>query len=456
MRFYFRGGFFIFAVLFILCGTVLAQLNINFIAVNPSATESREIDIEYFLPKELEPADILDPGELKLEYNVDKNAIAAQGKILFGPKESKTFRIQVQDVWRIDPAEIVLLKEQLDKTVATISADDPNRSAAVYVQEKLKEEMDYILRQQEEFVGNIERRIESYRANISVLEKIRDRVYSMDFLKFESKGIREIDERQDTVKMVIEVKNPSDEKELEVAHKHFLPKEVRGEDILEKADFDVRFDEKREQMYLSKEEEFAPGETKRYEIVLKDIWHFPEVKLQDLDDRARIAMMELEDTDYEESAKHLFEGILRRIGQIKESKALDTSVERHIGIFRLNTRRFNEAWWNFKRIEEMISIVRAKKLEELERKKVKNVLERLKALRGLQQLSEALFKRRLSMNVTWKIIFITMGFVAFFTTIHFIIWARRSKIMGEELGPKSGEGITIVPKPGSKSDEAEE
>ena len=190
--------------------------------------------------------------------------------------------------------------------------------------------------------------------------------------------------------------------------------------------------------------------------MLKDIWHFPEVKLQDLDDRARIAMMELEDTDYEESAKHLFEGILRRIGQIKESKALDTSVERHIGIFRLNTRRFNEAWWNFKRIEEMISIVRAKKLEELERKKVKNVLERLKALRGLQQFSEALFKRRLSMNVTWKIIFITMGFVAFFTTIHFIIWARRSKIMGEELGPKSGEGITIVPKPGSKSDEAEE
>ena len=101
----------------------------------------------------------------------------------------------------------------------------------------------------------------------------------------------------------------------------------------------------------------------------------------------------------------------------------------------------------------MISIVRAHKLEDLDRKKVKNVLERLKALRGLQQLSEALFQRRLSMNVTWKIIFGTIGFVGVFTAFHFFIWARRSKAMGEELAPTAGEGISVVPKPGEKKEE---
>jgi hypothetical protein len=430
-----------------------AQLNINFIAVNPSEKETREIDVEYFLPKELEPEDILDPGPLKLEYNIEKNAIYAKGKISFLPKESKTFRIQVRDVWRIDPGEINLLKEQLKRSIATIGQDDPAYSSALYAQNKLNEEMDYILKQQDDFVGNIERRIENYRANISVLQKIRDRVYSMDFLKFEAKGIQELDQVEGTVKMVVEVKNPFIDKDLAVTHKHYLPKEIRGEDVLEKADFDLRFDEKRGQMYLTKEENFQPGEAKQYDVILKDVWHFPDVKLQDLDDRSQIAMLELDETDYQESAHHLYENIKTRLAQIKESKALDTSIERHVGLFRLNTRRFNEAWGDFKRIEEMISIVRAKKLEALEKKKVKNVLERLKALRGLQQLSEALFKRRLSMNVTWKIIFFTMGFVGFFTAFHFFIWARRSKIMGEELAPKSGEGVTIVPKPGEKKEE---
>ena len=95
----------------------------------------------------------------------------------------------------------------------------------------------------------------------------------------------------------------------------------------------------------------------------------------------------------------------------------------------------------------MIAIVRAQKLAELEKGKVKNVLQRLKALRGLRALSEMLFKKSISVTMTWKIIFGTIVFVALFTTMHFVIWARRSGKSGEEMGPK-GEGIRIVPKPG--------
>ena len=40
-----------------------AQLSINFVAINPSETETKEIEIEYFLPKELNPDDILDKIE---------------------------------------------------------------------------------------------------------------------------------------------------------------------------------------------------------------------------------------------------------------------------------------------------------------------------------------------------------------------------------------------------------
>ncbi len=432
-----------------------AQLSINFVAVNPSETQTREIDIDYFLPPELEPDDILETGPLKLEFDVDKNAMYARGKISFGPKESKTFKIRVKDVWKIEPSEVDMLKTQLDITLDALK-DDPSYESATYVRDRLYAKMDYILKRQEEFTGNIDRRIEEYRANITTLNEIRDNVYSVDFLKYESKGIQELDEMKGTVKMVIEVSNPSKTKTQTLKHKHFLPKEVRGEDILDKKDFELRFDEKTKQSYLSKEEEFTPGEVKRYEILMKDIWNFPEVKAQDLGERAEIAMLELDGTNFQESAGRLYEDIMARLEKIRASKALDTSIDRHIGVYRLANRLYDQSITDFKRIEEMISIVRAKKLQELERKKVKNVLERLKSLRGLQQLSEALFKRKISVNVTWKIIFGTLGFVAFFTIMHFFIWSKRSKNMGEEYSSKNGEPLKVVQKPGTEKKEEDE
>jgi len=431
-----------------------AQLTINLVAVNPS-NEVKKIDINYALPSELEPNDILDSGPLKLKFNVQKNSMIAHGDIAFQPKESRTFTIRVNDVWRIDPEEIGLLKEQLESTLNLVR-DHENFESAEYMSQRLNDKMDFIMRQQEGFTGNIERRIEEYRANITVLEKIRDQIYNQDFLKFESKGLKELEESAGTITMVIEVKNPSDTKPLEVKHKHYLPKEVRSDAVLEKQDFELRFDEERDKMYVTKEEEFKAGEVKTYKIVLKDIWQFSELKSDDLDDRAQIATLELEGTGFQVSAERLYSDIQKKLEEIRVSKELDTSIERHIGLFRLNQRRYQQAYDDFKRIEEMISIVRAKKLQEMESKKVKNVLSRLKSLRGLKSLSEALFKQKLSVNVTWKIIFATIGFVAFFSSVHFFLWAKRSKTMGEEMGLKPGESITVVEKPGEKEEEEDD
>ena len=95
------------------------------------------------------------------------------------------------------------------------------------------------------------------------------------------------------------------------------------------------------------------------------------------------------------------------------------------------------------------------KLEELEARKVKNVLQKMKALRGLAALAEALFKKGISVTVTWRIIFGTLIFVGSFTAMHFFIWAKRSKTMGEEKGLKDGGAIKEVPKPGAEEPEEE-
>ncbi len=95
----------------------------------------------------------------------------------------------------------------------------------------------------------------------------------------------------------------------------------------------------------------------------------------------------------------------------------------------------------------MLAIVKAKKLEELEGSKVKNILKRLQALRGLQALSEAIFKKGISVTMTWRIIGGAIAFIAFFTTYHFFIWAGRSGKKSDSSPLKPGEEIAIVPKP---------
>jgi len=117
-----RKFFFILALIFVgVLGFPLSSfcdLTINIIAVNPTEEVGREIEVKYYLPKELEPEDIVNTGKLKLDYHVDKEVYYVHGKINFGAKESKTFKIKVKDVWILTEEEIDVFKKQLAENLA--------------------------------------------------------------------------------------------------------------------------------------------------------------------------------------------------------------------------------------------------------------------------------------------------------------------------------------------------
>jgi len=441
------------ALLFVI-QPVFAQLTINLVAVNADEEEEKEIEIRYELPEELEPEDILDTGPLEVDYDVNKERYLVKGQVSFKPKESKTFKIKVNDVWHFKSEEMDNLKTQLDSNLKMLEKHE-NYPAAKRARNLMIEQLDQIFSMQTQYSQNIERRIEEYRSHRKMLEEIRNNIYSMDFLKFESKALEEQRDAAGVVKLQIEVQNPHDS-ERTIVHKHYLPSEIREEHIVDTKGFEVRFDEEAEKSFLTKEETFKPQETKKYEIEIRDIWDFPLIKVDDLEDRTIIAVDELQGTIYEDSSNRLLKEITTIFEKIRNSQENQEAlnVREHIGLFRLNHDRYEDAKKNFERIEEMIAIVRAKKLEQLEQGKVKNVLQRLKALRGLSALAEALFKKSISVTVTWRIIMGSIIFVALFTTIHFIIWSKRSGRMGEELSTE--EGIVNVPKPGEGGEEEEE
>lgn len=433
------------AVIFILLSSapLFAQsLSINLVAVN--GTDSvKETPVKYYLPEELMPEDVISTGELKVDYDLDKESYFVHGDFELAPKESRTFKLQIKDVWKIDPGDIEILKQQIDKNLAELEGTEFYESAEILRNNMIKK-MEYILQRQEEFQNNIERRIEEYRANVNVLNEIKRNAFSINYLMSSSSSP---ESENNTIKMVIEVENPTLDKAKTISYKHYLPKEVRASDVVDNQGFDIRFDGDRGQCYLTKEEEFQPGEKKRYIIVLKDAWSIPKSIIGSLYNRTETAMkavsVEEESEEFKKTAKFLSEKIFTNIKLIQESQDKEVSVREHIGLFRVNKIRYDEADEALKQLERLLALVSAKKLSKLEglqKSKVKNILDKIQALRGIAAMSKALLGKRPSLTVIWRIIWGVLAFIALFTSIHFLTWRQRSKYMGEEHSAEtSGE-----------------
>ncbi len=427
-----------------------ADLTINLVAVNASE-EVKKVPVKFYLPKELDPEDVKEMGPLKMDYDVDRANYFVHGDFEFQPKETRTFKLTVADVWVVTEEEIELLKKQLEANL-TLIKDPEKHSAAQVARDRIVARLDYILAQQISYSANIERRIDEYRAYVDVLEDIRNKIFSLEFLEQQSSD-SELDDTK-TVKFILEVKNPSDTEEKTFQQKHYLPKEILSEHVVDAQGFDIRFDNEKQKYYLTKEEKFAPAEVKKYEVVIRDIWHLPMGKIDSLQARAENAMVEITDSSFAESGDYLFERVKGRLDEIRDAQKEGQPVKDYIGSFRVNTRRYEAAESDVHKLEQMLAIVRAKKLEELEKGKVKNILQKLQALRGLAALSEAIFKKGISVTATWRIIMATLVFIAIFTAWNFMTWAGRAKTMGEEHGPKKGESIKEVPKPGTEASAA--
>ncbi len=434
-----RYAFCLFIV-FLILGHVsfvqAANVTINLVAVNGSE-EKKEYPLKYYLPPEITPDDIVNTGDLKVGYDIDKGQYYVQGKVLLGPKESKTIKIEVHDVWRISKKEVDVLKKQIEDNVKFQEGTDYYETAKI-LGKNMIQKLDYILKQQENYSGDIARRIEEYKAHRNILNEIRKDAFSLQYFQSTNPPPQE----KDTVTFMIEVSNPSKDEERVVKQKHYLPAEIRSEDILDAQGFDVRYDDKRKQVFLQKEETFKPGETKKYRIVLKDLWHIDKGKVKDLRARAERVFAELKGTDYENNAKFILSQIMSNLQKVEDSHATKDDMANYIGTYRVDTKRLKQSVKDIERLEKILAFVKAMKLKKLERSSVKNILQKLKSLRGIAAVSKAIFGKKPSINTTWRIIWGIMIFVAIFTSIHFFVWWKRSKVMGEEYGGEEIQEIT--------------
>lgn len=407
----------VYAILVLGLGTLAsADVFINF-EVQNNRGEPADIPVKFFLPPELKESDIFDTDSLSLEYDVNETRYRVIGSELLQPGDKKTYRIQIRDVWRVsDDEQSALIKEIEDGYQQLASVGDPEKT--VLLKEKLIQRLNDIVDRQNSKADQVERRMDSYRQYQNDVAMIRHNALSVDYWRSDPAEI----EAPGVVRFVIEVQNPADKPVRDIKQEHYLPKEVKPDDIIETEGFEVRYNEERKQSYLYKSEEFQPGETKRYEIGIKDIWHIAEKNIEFYQTRADYALDFLKDSEFLKSAEYLHGRVMEDLNAIRESQEEVKAAEKHIGQYRTNVKRYERAGENLEELEKLVSIFR----EELEKSKVENVLQKIKTFKSVSAVSDAIFDKKPKENAAWSIITWVLMFVAGITVLALVFWMIRS------------------------------
>jgi len=406
------------SILVLFCANyAFGDINFTILVVN-GTDEVREKTIEQFLPEELTLEDILDTQGLDVDYDVNERAYYVHGKVTLAAKDTKTIKIRIRDLWTIEEAEVDEIKHQIDSNFKLLEGTE-YYEAGKFKKENLYQRLDYIVAQQERYSENIGTRIDRYRAYADELKTIRENAVSVKFWRAKSPGI----DSEKLVVFIVELENPLDVEASTSNQKHYLPKELKPEHILDTQGFEIGFDEKKGTAYLVKDEILGPKEKKRYEIRIVDIWKIDVNNIENLKNRTREAFRLLEQSRYAEGAAFLVKNIKVQLGKIEVSQNIETTINEHIGIYRANEQRFAKALSDVEILEELVEIIR----EELERSKLKNVLQKIRSLKGIAEIAKAIFGVKPSSKTAWKIIIGIIAFVGAYTAIHFIIWGRRLK-----------------------------
>ena len=406
-----------------------AELTINILAVNGTDSIKKK-NIHFALPAELGADDILDTAGLELDYDVNKEKYFVNGQIQLAAKETKNFKVKIIDVWLIDIEDIAGVKNQIEESLKRIENTE-FYEVGLIKKKGLIDRLDYIVGEQEKFSDNVEKRIDRFRIYENELQSIRQKALSVIYWKSKPASTDE----KALIYLVIELENSSETKTEKVTKKHYLPSEVKPEHLVNVEGFEVKYDLDKGKSFLYREEDLKPQEVRRFRIGIINIWHIDEIDIENLRDRTRKVYKLLQNTHYIDSAGYLVTNIKKNLDKIDASQDQERDIKEHISAFRVNTKRFDLAKKDVESLENLLEAVR----ENLERSKVKNVLKRVASLGTIAKIAKSLFKKP-ELNTAWKIIAGIVIAVGILTTIHFIIWGRRSKdVVIEEKETKEEE-----------------
>ncbi len=189
--------------------------------------------------------------------------------------------------------------------------------------------------------------------------------------------------------------NPSKAEKQSVPIKVYLPKEVKPENIIDKGDLEVGYDNQQGSYFVYGQYELGPGESVEREIEMMDVWIVPAAEIESMRSELDKTVKLLAETDFRERVNFLKENIERKLKMIEDNqKAESVNPERHISLFRDNQRLMESA------------------------------KEDMSTARGL--LAQA---KPVPAAAVWKLILIIILFLGFIGIASYFIWQTQIKVI---------------------------
>ncbi len=97
-----------------------ASIVLKTLVVNPSESKTQKALLKAYLPEEAKPEDIVELGDLKIDYDIEKNLYYVYKELELAPGESVSRSIEIKDVWIISQAELEALTGRAGELVEAL------------------------------------------------------------------------------------------------------------------------------------------------------------------------------------------------------------------------------------------------------------------------------------------------------------------------------------------------
>ncbi len=410
------------------------------LVANHSPVVEEVVPVKEYLPEGTKPEDIISMGDFKLAYDFDRSLYYVHQDIKLQPKASVTLEVVMNDIWRIDGAEIVMLKEHV-KRLGTILEKSRYADQVKIMRDNIFRRLDKIIQNQDAVVAT-ERRLSTYEMNKAALEDIKNNVGTLEDLVVEVQGLP-VDKIMGKISpvaptaagvsagaalppkkkivMKIEMANPlaiSNTTPLEYP----LPTEINPELITELGGLEVRYNPEKKLHYLTKENlAFAPHEKKSFAVELNDIWYIPNQQIHDLLSHTEKLVGMFANSDARPSAEFLGKRITQELTAIdKSQQQTDLTADIHIGTYRVNVKRMEDVKKDIARLERLIVQTGGSPGLTMATRDVK--IKEGGAIPAAGSKARALITEN-----TWKIIWAIIAFTGIISFLFFMIWWMQIK-----------------------------
>lgn len=149
-------------------------MTLKVVAVNPSADKTKTVPVRIDLPQEVTPADVIDSGDLSVEFDTEQSKYYAfKDAVTLNPKQTRVFEIRMRDVWFIPDADLDSLKAQTRLALQRLEKSEYFASAK-QLGDSILVRVDGIASQQADETLSRKQQIGGYRRNLMTLAAARE------------------------------------------------------------------------------------------------------------------------------------------------------------------------------------------------------------------------------------------------------------------------------------------